>query len=403
MTGGQRPEILHPKAALDSRGTASTLTEKFPNLHSRSYITLGLPLTCLVILLFLLIIPSSGIAQMAQGTYRFKVAPQFLLLDLYYNKYLLGWTASFVDDKRTNFVIGQIIEKDKINLSVYPMEAFNKLLQNFREVGSKRNCKRSVFQWSECDLVEMLETIPSLGFLPHKQATYLYRKYTGRPIGDVYYWPTPVGEWQADQGKEDPYSTFYFVDSYEIANIESLISSSTLPKSAYFETSFRRAAMEKLFGYKIVRFIAGVPGASVAFRNEYCPEVAKTLPGVFARAGHWEVNVRPEDYRSFRILLKSHAAREFFYADGYWWKVFFEIRFSENNDVGMCSGAKVYLYDSVVCGAPPERDPDREDRSQCFQRIDFGSKAEYEMRDRIVSILQEAYGRRHQPPAGGNN
>jgi hypothetical protein len=136
----------------------------------------------------------------------------------------------------------------------------------------------------------------------------------------------------------------------------------------------------------------GIPKANVALNTHFCSEFQERLEQSLSKAGQWRASVNSEGERSFRVMLKSHSSKEFFYRDGYWWKAFLEISFTQADGGGNCSGASIYLYDSVVCAAPIDKDPDANNRRECFFRIEPTSNAEFELQDRIRLVIQKMYG-----------
>jgi len=131
-------------------------------------------------------------------------------------------------------------------------------------------------------------------------------------------------------------------------------------------------------------------GHSANFPIRFCTEVERDLENILRNAGHWQVDVYPEEDGHFLVNIKGHSDTDFFYENGSWWKASLEIEFRKDKEDGKCSVVKVYVYDTLTCEAPIRDDPDRTGR-MCFQRIRPDSKAEVDLRDRIGRVLQKAY------------
>jgi hypothetical protein len=215
------------------------------------------------------------------------------------------------------------------------------------------------------------------------------------------------GEWKAERHAKDMiYSEFLFLSDFDLDSTDRRLRGLPTDKPESFKIPGGkkmegRVAIKDEFLYatpindifrgEIVEKIAGLPSEQVSFSHKYCDKIESSLESVLKEAGKWSVEVTPERDQEVRVILKSHSDREFFDKDGYWWKAFIQIRFSkEAQGSKECTGASIQLYDSIVCTSPINDDPDN-GRSGCFHRIDYSSKAEFQLQDRLSLILRRAY------------
>jgi hypothetical protein len=338
--------------------------------------------TTVVVALVMTLGLDAAAAQIAQSTYRFSRAPQFMLLDLYPGSNLFGYTASIWDKKIKEIVVGHVLGSDTIELAFYPSSTESKAR---REAFQAPICKTRPFEQPTAQCYEhFADVIRHLSTPVVASQRYVYTAHDGKQPQS---WND--GAWVAtDEGNK--YSSFTFYRDYDIDSLEEHLFSGATKQGRGAE-KFSHNAVENLFGGRIIVQIAGLPETMFYFREQHCDKTEKLLEGVLKRAGKWQVSLEPERDKHFRVLLKSHSDREYFYRAGMWWKAFIEVSFVHNNDKGQCSRARVYLYDSAVCGGPLSDDPDLSHR-ECFERIPFDSRAELDLRDRLRQILVREYG-----------
>jgi hypothetical protein len=207
------------------------------------------------------------------------------------------------------------------------------------------------------------------------------------------------GNWVVSEKANFPreYSSFSFEEDYGLGSAQRQLTDETFHLLEGFGKKIPKS-LDQLWIDKLFPISGGgLPPIKTATIKTRCSETEKTLQSYLMKSGKWEVNVEPDDTTSYRVQLKSHSDREFFYNDGYWWKADLIIEFWSSDGV-ICTRAEIYLYDSVVCGAPLSDDPDLSARKKCFQRIDSDSKAEVDLRDRVRLIIQKAYGASSDPP-----
>jgi hypothetical protein len=311
----------------------------------------------------------------AQSVFRFNPNPEFMYLRVYPDNQMAGYTASLWQKGYISSVFGRVLKKGTIELSFFPAAARALATKTAQEKNSFGRCP----SWVEngCDLTVILQTLSDMGVRPDQRTKYVYDAKRELWIA-------------VETTGRSHYSNFKTEKDYEPRGVvaQVLQDPQINPRSPYELT-----AAGALFDRDIVHSIAGLPvGRDIAFKTRYCDQIGEGLNTLLTGAGHWDVDVSPETEKTFLVKLKSHSGREFFYKDGYWWKAFVEIQFTDDDGNGKCSHARVYLYDSAVCGGPPNDDPDKNGRTACYRRIEPDSKAEVDLRDHLTQILQKSYG-----------
>jgi hypothetical protein len=319
-------------------------------------------------------------AQIAQSTYRLSRAPEFMLLDLYAGSNLLGYTASIWDKKIKDIVVGRVVGTNTIELAFYLSSVESEAR---REAFQAPVCKSSTFGFTAQCFKHFAETIRHLGTLVVASQRYVYVPNNTKGSRNQN-----GGAWVADDATNR--FSFAFYRDHEIDSLEALLRSGA-KKQGKGPEELAQTAVDDLFGASIVRRIAGLPDHMIQFKEQFCDETKRSFESMLKSAGNWEVTVERERDMQFRVMLKAHSDREYFYRSGLWWKAFIEVSFEEDDKKGRCSRARVYLYDSAVCGAPLSDDPDLSHR-ECFERIPLDSRAELDLRDRLGRVLVREYG-----------
>ena len=327
---------------------------------------------------------SAAQGTVAQSTYRFSKAPEFMLLSLYAGENLLGYTASLWDNSITSIVVGRVAGINRMELAFYPSSIDEPAR---REAFQAPVCRSSSAGFTAACFLHFAKTLQRLAGPVVASQTYLAGA-------------NRQNEWRAAQGNAaNPYASFAFYKNHSISGLEERLRGGGEEKrrvmagrALSMATDFSLTAVDELFGDRIVRLTGGVIGSQIAFQQRSCDEAATNLEGVLKKSGKWDITVGPEKKnRSFRVVIKSHSDRQYFYLPGVWWKAFVEISFDEDVK-GRCSRADIHLYNSAVCAAPVSDDPDRK-RRQCFQRILLDSRAEIDLSDELIGILVREYGK----------
>jgi hypothetical protein len=320
-----------------------------------------------------------------------------MLLTVYPDSRIVGYTVSELDKnlkdsgsgRYRTFVVGKILKPGEIELSFYKMSVYDLTLKTLS--GPTDKCavspQRSYFYCSTDDAVSR---IPAAGGVPVQSERFSYRQSDKRN-GNT------GGVWVAI-GRDVPpesYSEFAIEQvATEFDSAEGVLTGSEDVRPYTFDP-LRSTVFSDLFPTIRVEEIPtpgfGLPPLEPGLPAFICDRVGKSMEQTLSNAGKWDVAVDPDKSMSFHVVLKSHSDREFFYREGYWWKAFVEITF-ESAEADACSGVSIYLYDSVVCAAPANKDPEQNGRRECFQRIHPSSKAEVDLQQRLLLVLEKAYG-----------
>lgn len=296
---------------------------------------------------------------------------------------MAGHTASLWRTGYTSFILGKILNDGAMEILFFLPSAEETVRRTIREKKLFEQCKSLVED--SCYVALEREVLGKLGIDPFQKSIFRYHH--------------ELNDWRID-GTNSPaeYSSFTLEKNYSLGNVEeAALGHPTAPRKrihpvAKLPVQYVHLPIDDLFQHDIVHLYAGLPSQQVNFATQQCTQINERIEDVLSKAGSWDVKLSPEYEQTFQVRLKSHSSREFFYRDGYWWKVFLEIRFLKENGQGKCSQATVYLYDSVVCAGPINDDPDVSGRTQCFQRIEPESKAEIDLQSRLSHVLQLSFG-----------
>jgi hypothetical protein len=367
----------------------------------------------IVTLLITLFVLLSHHSHANESIYKFQKTPEYMLLrinpDQRYKSFE-GYTASLWSGEFEKYVFGKYNSPGKITLTFYNIKQYNKaqevLMKDERFKNNRPGPDINIFDY----LGEHLQDRE-----PIFQGKYEYYKLDYKletKMYDPYY---PKGVWKKT-GISDEYTNlmleFYDIwDSPETYSAEAILTSSKLEdeygfggcrigeicvmESNTLEKESLQRPIVRLFGIYIPTKIVGLPTQVIYTTQQYCREMRGKLLTSLKQAGNWDVAVDPEEYNSFRIQLKSHSDKEFYYKDKIWWKALLEIEFvGANEKPNSCSQIKCRLYDSVVCPGPINDDPEApgKGRSACFERIHYGSDAEYKLAERVSSSLRSTFG-----------
>lgn len=364
-------------------------------------------------------------AEIAQSIFRFRAKPEFMLLSVQDDSpEILGFTVSLWNRRYESVVVGTRLGNGIIKLSFYPYYAYQRALEASKPSITWSRCKPVDYQWpalfdgsegvrpfsSSAELRKLTwnsnrpnlsdqECFKTIASLITNVRAELIQKGTFSFIAkegkrdDSGHIP---GEWVAREIPQDSggYSSFRLEQEYGIGRgAQSKLTGETAFRKIGFErpapSSLRDLLLDKLFPISG----GGLPPVKTEVFKTNCSSTDISLPSLLQAAGRWEVRVNPDGFANYLVELKSHSDHEFFYRDGYWWKAAALVRFSSSDGV-TCSRAEIFLYDSLVCAAPIDKDPDQNQRSICFQRIlDADSKAEFDLRERLRLTIQRAYGR----------
>jgi hypothetical protein len=310
----------------------------------------------------------------AQSSFRLTTTPEFMLLTVYPDSQIEGYTASLWETGYKSFVIGTALEKDAVELSFYSLATEELVRKRLLESNAISKCG---LVDRACYLTIFRQLLTEIGIAPIQKSAFLFDAKSGK--------------WVSRENPKLPgrYSDFILEHDYNSDSADAIFRNAP---NAAIKRSISPTPVDKLFSRDIIRYTAGLRPSRIAFKTQYCDAISEGLAELLKESGKWEVQVFSEYEKSFSVKLKSHSGREFFYRDGYWWKAFAEITFLEDDGDGKCSKVIIYLYDTIVCGGPIDDDPDKNGRSQCYQRIEGDSKAEVDLRDHLSQILQQSYG-----------
>ncbi|WP_305711661.1 hypothetical protein [Bradyrhizobium sp.] len=317
----------------------------------------------------------SSVSAREQSVFRFQGAPEFMYLRSYSKSVLKGYTRSLWQDGAISLVVGSVVEAGNIELSFYRVEDEERAKKIAREREDYDKCPSLVE--TSCDIEIVRKALTDLAIAPVQKFSYHFSAKTGSWVG--------VGG-PATSAK---YAEFKTEKDYYPGSVEALALNDRRHAN---KAPYDNLPVDDLFKRNIYHTIAGVPpNQDFTFKTQFCDKISEGLEKLLQESGKWEVNVSPEQHQTFLVKLKSHSGRDFFYKDGHWWKAYVQLYFEEESG-GKCSRVRVYLFDTAVCGGPMTDDPDKSGRSQCFQRIEWDSKAEIDLRDHLAKILVKSYG-----------
>lgn len=307
------------------------------------------------------------------AVYRFKVTPDYLSLSLIGDSVLLGKTASMLHKSRWT-VLGSIIEKNKIELGIYDVDS-----ELYVKTLAHPTCENPpgvyFYVSPKCwdYYLEQIRNQPKKA--PLRQ--YEFHSNVFEPGG---------GTWRASSDTSSAYSSFNYSQDKGFGSLEARLRGvSSKQVDVYIGAAAPPARMFE--GER--NWIAGTGTAAFAFPKFPCQATHAKLKRALKRAGNWDVDVTPVTYeRGFNIELASHSDKEFYYYSGYWWQAFLEVFFQEEDGSGQCSKGSLRLYDSTVCSRPVGRKPE----PTCFERPPYGSRSEYDLRDRLTRALVKEFG-----------
>lgn len=306
---------------------------------------------------------SAGVEE--QSFFLFKTTPALMHLSVE-DLQITGETRSVWGKEYRSFIVGKVIEPDVIELGFYSDEQYWRTWQLFHErPDGEKKCTDS--HSTPCYVAFFRRIESEMGIKPIQKSVFVYdansQTWTNRET------PTIANR----------YSDFLLESN---ATAESIFRGKP-------NVEFGRGGHPSPLHGVLFR-LATTGGAASSRPIPLCGQT-KDLEEHLRKSGNWEVEVRPLYLDSYSVQLKSHSDREFFYKDGYWWKAYAEISFAAKREGGNCSDARIYVYDTVVCGGPRDVDPDKHGRRLCFQRIEQDSKAEIDLRDRLAQMLQKSY------------
>lgn len=295
--------------------------------------------------------------RIAQSVYRFIVKPEFMVLSLYPDSKLFGYTSSVWDEEfiesgvahYKTVIVGKVVASGKIEISFYAHEALDLAMK--RAEASRLPClDRSNAQ---CLMDTLRELIPEVGVPPLETEHFSFgrrRDNSDTRLRNV--WAAQNNHQSADDYLDFVYQgDFYSADSAEAMLIDHSIgayhgANDTVPPGL-FRIYGGTPSLDSGFDAESK---IGVAPADLKVHTRSCERDNVVLQRVLSQAAGWEAHVYSAGQMSFRVILKSHSDREFFYRDGFWWKAFLQISFYSDIE-GECVGASIYLYDTVVCAA----------------------------------------------------